>query len=114
MKLFERVSKDIIRIGKNITIYGNNEMHYAIRIHTKRYGYITFRPSTGRGRYPWYFMCSPNGTPWAATYAVGPGISVYDRCRAPIRKRTFGHNFDAQNRFNYKELCVINGISPDD
>lgn len=58
-----------ISIGP-ITIYGENAMHWAVNVKTKRWGYICFRlPFRCFGRWhPLYFYVSPNGTPWAATF----------------------------------------------
>lgn len=85
-----------INIGKRITIYGNNAMHYAVNIWTKRFGYICFRPTTGHGKWRWYFFCSPNATPWAATFAIGPGLKMKDKKLATQRRRLFGHGFDTE------------------
>lgn len=61
-----------VRIGK-ITIYGENAMHWAVNVRTKRWGYVCFRlPFRCFGKWwPLYFYCSPNGTPWAATFKIG-------------------------------------------
>lgn len=83
-----------INIGRRVTIYGNNAMHYAVNIWTKRFGYICFHPTVGKWR--WYFYLSPNATPWAATYAIGPGLRKTDRQLAPVRKAMFGHNFSTE------------------
>lgn len=58
-----------------ITIYGANAMHWAINVWTKRWGFVCFHPTTRTfgGRWPWYFYVSPNATPWAATFKIGPG-----------------------------------------
>jgi len=80
-----------------VTIYGHNAMHWAINIRTKRYGSVCFRPTTITpfgDRWQWYFYVSPNGTPWAATFAVGPGLSREDKFMAHIRRYLFGHNFN--------------------
>jgi len=99
-----------INLGKRITVYGNNAMHYSIEIWTKRFGFICFHPSIKD--WPWYFYCSPNATPWAATYAIGPGLREDDKKFAPIRKSKFGHNFDSVKY--YKALMAINDHSVDD
>lgn len=58
-----------------VCIYGFNAMHVAINIRTRRWGYICFHPPIYCFGvfWPWYFYLSPNATPWAATYKVGPG-----------------------------------------
>lgn len=92
-----------INIGKRITVYGDNAMHYAVNIWTKRFGYICIHPTVESWK--WYFYLSPNATPWAATYAKGPGLRESDKHLAPIRKILFGHNFDTEkNRDALKEL----------
>jgi len=95
-----------INIGNRVTIYGQNAMHWAVNIRTKRWGYVCFRlPFFSFGYWwPLYFYVSPNGTPWASTFAIGKGCQ--ERCRAMMRRHTFGHNFDVDE--NYEELCVIN------
>ena len=92
-----------INIGKRITIYGDNAMHYAIHIWTKRFGYVCFHPTVGTWK--WYFYLSPNATPWAATYAKGSGLRECDKNLASVRKTRFGHNFDTEkNREALNEL----------
>ncbi len=93
-----------INLGKRITIYGNNAMHYAINIWTKHFGYVCFHPTVGR--WGWYFYLSPNATPWAATFAKGSGLRTEDKRLAPIRKTLFGHNFDVEK--NYDTLHELN------
>ena len=81
----------IINIGRNITIYwGNSAMHWAVNWWTKKYGYICWRPAIGRQKA--YFYVSPNGTPWASTFYIGPDKDEYVQSR--IRKTCFGHNWD--------------------
>jgi hypothetical protein len=50
-------------------------MHVAISIRT-RWGFIYFHPTWHMfGKWwPWYFYISPDGTPTAATFKVGPGL----------------------------------------
>jgi len=66
-----------INIGRRVTIYGDNAMHFAVNVWTHRWGYICFRPSTRRHGHwnRWYFYVSPNATPWAATWGCGPGFN---------------------------------------
>ena len=59
----------------NITIYGENAMHWGVTIRTKRWGYICFRlPLRCFGRW-WalYFYISPNATPNSATFIIPRG-----------------------------------------
>jgi hypothetical protein len=89
-----------------IVIYGFNAMHVAINIRTQRWGYICFHPPIkcfGKW-WPWYFYLSPNATPWAATFAVGPGLYNTDRYLAKIYCELFGHNFDTDH---YYDLMMV-------
>ena len=84
-----------VQIG-NVTIYGENAMHWAVNIHTKRWGYICFRlPFRCFGRWwPLYFYVSPNGTPWASTFYRGSEVGRKEEAMA--RKLKYGHNFDTE------------------
>lgn len=86
-----------VNIGP-ITIYGENAMHWAVNIRTKKWGCICFRlPFRCFGKWwPLYFYCSPNATPWAATFYIGGYKHNKDRQLAPIRRQVFGHNFSTQ------------------
>jgi hypothetical protein len=99
-------------IGKNITVFGRNAMHWGVNIHTKKYGYICFRlPFLCFSRWwPLYLYFSPNATPWAATFMIGGGKYNDDRKLAPVRRQLLGHNFDSENDRNYALLKKINGI----
>ena len=83
MNWFERHLGGYVRLG-NLVIYGFNAMHVALNWRTKRWGYICFHPtirSFGKW-WPWYFYISPNATPWAATFGVGPGFRErINKCR---------------------------------
>jgi hypothetical protein len=52
------------------TVYGANAMHWAINVHTKRWGYLCFHPTTRTfgGHWPWYFYVSRDATPCRATF----------------------------------------------
>lgn len=56
-----------------VTIYGENAMHWAINIKTKRWGYVCFRlPVRCFGCWwPLYWYCSPDATPQSATFLMG-------------------------------------------
>lgn len=88
--------KSHINIGKRLTIYGNNAMHWGVTFWTKKYGYVCFRlPFRSCGRWwPLYFYCSPNGTPWAATFMLGRKAYPDDWVVARIRRACLGHNFN--------------------
>jgi hypothetical protein len=71
-----------ISIG-NLTIFGDNAMHFGCHYWTNRYGYICFRLPMfcgisdkilyGDKLYwkPLYLYFSPNATPWGATFLFG-------------------------------------------
>lgn len=107
-----------LNIGKRLTIYGNNAMHWGVTFSTKKYGYICFRlPFKSCERwYPLYFYCSPNATPWAATFMLGRKAHPDDWVKSRIRRSCFGHNFDLEElntdymMTNYEILRGINRL----
>ena len=83
-RLRERFRKAIsghISIGP-LTIYGNNAMHFTAELWVGGFAFC-FRPPQRRG---WYFLVSPNHTPWAAIYAAGPGVERDDKLKAQVRR----------------------------
>lgn len=100
---------------KNLTLYGRNAMHWGGHIYTKKYGYICFRlPFRCFGHwYPLYLYCSPNATPWAATFVIGHGKDD-EWVKSRIRYKCFGHNFSVHgwnedyDMENYHILRAIN------
>jgi len=89
LKILSRVQKKFrghVQIGK-LTIYGFNAMHLTFQ-YSSGIGYICFHPPMYQNGcwWPWYFYISPNGTPWAATYAIGPGVDCEDKMKAKIRE----------------------------
>ena len=85
--------KGHISIGR-LFIYGENAMHWGAVYWTKRWGYICFRlPFRCFGKWwPLYFYVSPNATPWASTFYLGPNKGA--KAAATLRRRAFGHNFN--------------------
>lgn len=83
----DRVFTGSVRLGP-LTVFGANAMHWALNLRTPC-GMLCLHPTTHTfgGRWPWYAYLSPNGTPWAATWAVGPGVGADDKCRAHARRR---------------------------
>ena len=81
-------------IGKMITIYGENVMHWGVSIKTARWGYICFRlPFRCFGCWwPLYFYVSPNATPWASTFYLGP--NKFEKTLSRRRRNRYGHNFN--------------------
>lgn len=128
MKLKRKIGKFLrgkidehIKIGKRLTIYGDNAMHFGGHFWTKKYGYICFRlplpcfivdwflyDSSKIRWYPLYLYFSPNATPWASTFMLGKKHDRDDWALARVRKRRFGHNFNTNE--NYEELRKINKI----
>lgn len=98
-------------IGNRITVYwGNNAMHWAVNIYTKKYGYICAHPRTKAE--PAYFYLSPNATPWASTFYIGSDKDEYVRSR--IRKTCFGHNFsldEFDDNYGMKNREILRGIN---
>jgi hypothetical protein len=103
-----------LNIGKKITVYGRNAMSWGVNIQSKKYGYICFRlPFRCFGRWePLYFYCSPNATPWAATFMIGKKHDSRDWALSRVRRVALGHNFyyDSENddNGNYARLRQIN------
>jgi hypothetical protein len=87
-------------LGRRVTIYGFNAMHVQFEVVTRRWGHVCFHPSVRcfGAWWPWKFYVSPNGTPWASTFAVGPGLYDADRAGAILRRSRLGHNFDTGAR----------------
>lgn len=104
-----------ISIGR-FTIYGRNAMHWGVHFYTKKYGYICFRlPLPCYGRW-WrlYFYCSPNATPWAATYMLGRKYSPDDWVCSRIRRSCFGHNFklhEWNEEYQMENYTILRGIN---
>ena len=87
-----------------MTVYGFNAMHVAANVRT-RWGYVCFHP--GWGVWPWTFYVSPNGTPWASTFARGPGLYRQEIMTAPVRRALFGWRFDTDLLSSYEPYVSI-------
>lgn len=126
-KIGEFLDKKIgghINIG-NLTLFGDNAMHFGGHYWTKKYGYVCFRLPIpcgiidyflygGRLRWePLYFYLSPNATPWAATFMLGGGFTKTEKLISKLRKIKLKHNFkyDSENEdYNYQILRRINNL----
>ena len=103
--LFQKYLGGHIDIGRKITIYGFNAMHVALDIYHKRYGHICFHPQLPQAffgigkKWSWYFYISPNATPWASTFAIGPGNYKHDKKSAKLRKKLFGYIYNTDLLF---------------
>jgi hypothetical protein len=98
-----------ISIG-NLTIFGENAMHWSVSIRTRKYGYICLTlPLRCFGKY-WgcHLYFSPNSTPWASTYykSLWKENNKNEELRAKIRKLNFGHNFNTD--IHREELRALN------
>jgi len=77
-------------MGKVLHIYRRDSaMHGAIELHLPWVGYLTFTPNHF-GRRNWSLTLSHNATPWAATVALGPGLSASEKAAARARRAIFG------------------------
>jgi hypothetical protein len=109
----------------NLTVYGDNAMHFGCHYWTKRWGYICWRLPVFCGiadkiqygdRMRWvplYFYLSPNATPWAATFMLGGRFSKTEKLCSKLRKIKLGHNFkyDSENEdYNYRVMRQINNL----
>ena len=108
--------KGHLNIGKRLTIYGNNAMHWGVTFYTRKFGYVCFRlPFRSCGRwYPLYFYCSPNATPWAATFMLGRKAYPDDWVLSRIRRSCFGHNFDESEwneEYEMTNYDILRGIN---
>lgn len=94
--------------GWNLTIYGFNAMHVAVNFHTRRWGWVCFHPPIHflDWNWPWKFYMSPNATPSAATYAIGPGLSKQDKRKAKLRAEVLGHNYRVSD-YEYGDIINI-------
>ena len=91
--------------GIYVVLYGFNAMHVALNVYMPHIGWICFHPDIHfyGCRWPWKFYVSPNGTPWAATIAIGPGIGKIDKRRATRRRRLWGIYYDC-NALTYEQI----------
>lgn len=112
MNWFERNWSGHMSFGP-VTIYGFNAMHVAVNIATRRWGYICFHPTmyVFGCWWPWKFYVSPNATPGASTFAIGPGIDTETKQSAPDRRRRWGHNYPSD--WYYNELRAATGVQSD-
>lgn len=109
-----------ISIGP-ITIFGANAMDWVCNISTKKYGCICFTlPVLARWKklrnsdkkaFKWHLYCSPNGTPWAATYYIGNDKGEDLKVNSVLRKKLLGHNWDTNDTIKSETNQVINDYS---
>ena len=106
----------------NLTVFGDNAMHFGCHFWTKTYGYICWRLPFPVGIAdkiiygdkihwaPLYFYISRNATPWAAVYMLGRKHSPGNWAVAKVRKRYFGWNYDSENEYHHRILMKINNL----
>lgn len=121
-KFLDKVIGSHINIGKRLTIFGDNAMHFGVTFWTKKYGYICFRLPIPSGivdhflygdklRWrPLYLYFSPNATPWAATFMLGKKHSKRDWALSRVRRIRLGHNWKTSNDDLYQEMRRINNV----
>lgn len=97
--------------GRRVTIYGANAMWFATNIHTRRWGYVCFRPPTWNQHFRWELYVSPNATPGCSTFAIGPGMPKDEKRRAYIRRKMLGHNFRVDD-WDYTSILHIDYAGP--
>jgi hypothetical protein len=109
---------------KNLTVYGDNAMHFGCTYWTKKFGYICFRLPLPCGiadklRYgkgnrlhwrPLYFYISRNATPWAAVFMIGKKHNRTDWVLARVRKAAFGWKYNSDDEYQHERLYQINNI----
>ncbi len=81
-----------VSIG-NLTIWGENAMHWGVTYHTTTWGYICLRlPLRCFGKWhPLYFYVSCDATPSCSTFYVGK--CKEEKHYSKYRRFLFGHNF---------------------
>ena len=80
-------------LGLTITIFGFNAMRGAWEISGVNWGYLVIAPPfyyAGRWN-KWKIYYSPNATPWAATFAIGPGLDEKTKLLARVHAYKFGN-----------------------
>jgi hypothetical protein len=95
--------------GLECTWYGHNAMHFAFNAKT-RYGYICMQPPAWCDGIWWkpYLYLSPNATPGAATFAIGPGLTHSEKKLSHVFRAMFGHGY---NTDEYRQpMNVLKGI----
>lgn len=123
-KILEKFAKAISShfcIG-NLTVYGDNAMHFGCTLWTKKYGYICWRLPLLCGIsdkilygdklrwWPLYFYISRNATPWAAVFMVGKKHSPDDWSKVRLRKRHFGWDYNENDKWQHDLLWKINAL----
>lgn len=119
-RFLDKVLGGHINIGKRLTVYGDNAMHFGVTFWTKKYGYICFRlpvPSGIVGYFlygdklrwqPLYLYFSPNATSWASTFMLGEKHDRNDWALSRARRVRLGHNWKTSNNDLYQEMRRIN------
>lgn len=96
--------------GLRITLFGYNAMRFAVNISTETWGYLCISPTVymfGRWTH-WHIYFSPNSTPWAATFAIGPGLTKGEKLLAKIHAYKFGNKLQSVDTYiNLRDTLEI-------
>jgi len=101
-----------ISIGRRVTVFGQNAMHWSVSIYGTKWGSIHIdlpTPSRLIGKRGWCIYASPNGTPWACTWYIG-NADKHESLRAKIRLSQFGHNFNTNGPYSGSDLYKLNEL----
>jgi hypothetical protein len=123
LKRFAKAIEGHFSIG-NLTVFGDNAMHFGCHFWTKKFGYICWRlplpcgiadkilySNTKLYWVPVYFYISRNATPWAAVFMLGKKHSPGDWAVARLRKMHFGWNYNGDNdEHQHSLLWAINNL----
>lgn len=80
-KLVRRFLGGHVTVGP-VTLYGDNAMAWTAQVRTAT-GYLVARAPIRR---PWKIYFSPNATPWAATWGMGPGFREHGDDLPSVRR----------------------------
>lgn len=115
LKKFAKAIEGHFSIG-NLTVFGDNAMHFGCHFWTKKFGYICWRLPLPTGIAdkilygdklhwePLYFYISRNATPWAAVFMLGKKHSPSDWAVARLRKKYFGWNYKGDSDEHQHDL----------
>lgn len=87
----------LVTRGRTTVYSRDTAMHGAVMVSTQRWGLVTFMPACHYAG--WHIYASPNGTPWASTWGIGPGYmhdSPDGRKMARVRRELWDHNYDCE------------------
>lgn len=121
LKKFANFLEGRFSIG-NLTVFGDNAMHFGCHFWTKKYGFICWRLPfvcniSAKILYgdklrwhPLYFYISRDATPWSAVFMIGKKAYPRDWALARARKRAFGWRYNCDDDYQYDLLYKINTV----